>query len=314
MKKRVISLAICLLLCLSCALLAASANNVDYSNETFGFSISLPDELVDDIKFDENEHGVAIRYIPAAVGAWEGLIGAIVVASPKNAYFTREYYDAKRTVLAISKDSIYYYLPVIGGVDSGVSTMAGYMEALEKLEPQQLRKCMAFKNPVSVPNLNADKLAKTAAELEGAITKSLTREYVSSIFYDAISGTVKTEVYTTHFTDINPYSSRYEAILYLEDLGVINGYGDGTFRPDSTITRAEFCTMLSRFLLIPYPWWYGNALEANDIRESHWAWDYINYAAQRGWLHESGNKIRPDEPITAHEAAQALRAVLDSLV
>ena len=72
--------------------------------------------------------------------------------------------------------------------------------------------------------------------------------------------------------------------------------------------------MLSRFLLIPYPWWYGNALEANDIRESHWAWDYINYAAQRGWLHESGNKIRPDEPITAHEAAQALRAVLDSLV
>ena len=95
-----------------------------------------------------------------------------------------------------------------------------------QLEPQQLRKCMSFKYPVSVPSLNADKLAKTAAELEGAITKPLTREYVSSIFYDAISGAVKTEIYSTHFTDINPYSSGYEAILYLEDLGVINGYGD----------------------------------------------------------------------------------------
>ena len=36
------------------------------------------------------------------------------------------------------------------------------------------------------------------------------------------------------------------AALTLSHLGLMNGYADGTFRPDNTITRAEFAAVVSR--------------------------------------------------------------------
>jgi S-layer homology domain len=44
--------------------------------------------------------------------------------------------------------------------------------------------------------------------------------------------------------DVQPSSSYFAAIRRLQGMGVINGYGDGTFRPDNSITRAEFASML----------------------------------------------------------------------
>ncbi|QQS58958.1 septal ring lytic transglycosylase RlpA family protein [Candidatus Peregrinibacteria bacterium] len=43
---------------------------------------------------------------------------------------------------------------------------------------------------------------------------------------------------TRFFTDIPPTHPAFEAISELEERGVINGFSDGSFRPDATITRA----------------------------------------------------------------------------
>ncbi|WP_083442601.1 S-layer homology domain-containing protein [Paenibacillus sp. IHB B 3415] len=40
-----------------------------------------------------------------------------------------------------------------------------------------------------------------------------------------------------------------QAIAQLTQLGIINGYGDGTFRPDASISQAEMVTLLMRMLL-----------------------------------------------------------------
>ena len=37
--------------------------------------------------------------------------------------------------------------------------------------------------------------------------------------------------------DLHPYS---EAILYVQSENIVSGYGDGTFRPERSVTRAEF--------------------------------------------------------------------------
>ena len=42
----------------------------------------------------------------------------------------------------------------------------------------------------------------------------------------------------------NPY---YEAILWATENGITTGYNDGTFRPDDTVTRAQFVTFLWRY-------------------------------------------------------------------
>lgn len=48
------------------------------------------------------------------------------------------------------------------------------------------------------------------------------------------------------FTDIDSGQSAYDAVNVLNKLGVINGYDDGTFKPDNNVTRAEFTAMLLR--------------------------------------------------------------------
>lgn len=46
------------------------------------------------------------------------------------------------------------------------------------------------------------------------------------------------------FTDLGNVEWARVAIINLANAGVINGYGDGTFKPENNITRAEFAKML----------------------------------------------------------------------
>ena len=48
------------------------------------------------------------------------------------------------------------------------------------------------------------------------------------------------------FSDVTAGTDVYKAVNVLNKLGVINGYDDGTFKPDNNVTRAEFTAMLLR--------------------------------------------------------------------
>ena len=43
----------------------------------------------------------------------------------------------------------------------------------------------------------------------------------------------------------------------------------------------------------------------------HWASGYVIYGWICGWLEADGNDLRPDDPITCAQAAQALQCVAD---
>jgi S-layer homology domain. len=68
-----------------------------------------------------------------------------------------------------------------------------------------------------------------------------------------------------------------EAIGKAAAAGIVHGYGDGTFRPDSTLTRAEAVTMIVRLLKrgpldgAPQQW--------TDVTPAHWAYGYIQEAS-----------------------------------
>ena len=53
--------------------------------------------------------------------------------------------------------------------------------------------------------------------------------------------------YETGFSDVDGHAYYANAIAWAKASGVVNGYADGTFRPDATITREEFCGMLSNY-------------------------------------------------------------------
>jgi len=53
---------------------------------------------------------------------------------------------------------------------------------------------------------------------------------------------------TIDLYDLYGYDALTQIWLWAIDAGIIEGYPDGTLRPDATITRAEFAAMLTRFI------------------------------------------------------------------
>jgi len=103
--------------------------------------------------------------------------------------------------------------------------------------------------------------------------------------------------------DNNPYRS---AIYSLVGKGVINGIAqeDGSFlfKPEATITRAEFAKMIAVAIT-------GNAALTEttakfpDVPESHWANKYIAYAVKAGIINgRDDGTFRPENPVTYGEA------------
>lgn len=56
------------------------------------------------------------------------------------------------------------------------------------------------------------------------------------------------EVKCMKFKDVPTNHWAYEAINKLAELGIVNGYEDGSFKPDEAVTRAELATMLDRYM------------------------------------------------------------------
>lgn len=91
----------------------------------------------------------------------------------------------------------------------------------------------------------------------------------------------------------------YEYVTDLSQKGVVNGYPDGTFRPDGTVTWGEALKLILR--AVGYP-------EIPQI-DGHWASGYLGLAMGYGFLPETG-EYHLDTPVTRLEVAQlAARAM-----
>ena len=104
------------------------------------------------------------------------------------------------------------------------------------------------------------------------------------------------------FADVDMWAK--DAINELAAAGIVTGYPDGTFRPDHTVTRAEFVTMLMRLIGQD-----GGKTVFADV-QGHWAEKYIAKAAEYGYI--SGypdGTFRPDANITRAEAFKIMTNV-----
>ncbi len=81
--------------------------------------------------------------------------------------------------------------------------------------------------------------------------------------------------------------------------GIVGGYPDGSFKPDNTITRAEFATMLVKAFKLE-----NKAGKSFADTELHWAEDYIVQAAASGAVSGfDANTFAPDNLITREQMA-----------
>jgi len=109
------------------------------------------------------------------------------------------------------------------------------------------------------------------------------------------------------YDDVPSNHKNYEAIKKLSLDGIISGDGNGKFRPNASITRAEFVKMLYfAFKLSPVT---TRDLRSgfSDVDTKHWAYTYIISAFNKGIINGKGNgKFAPNDPVTFAEAAKML--------
>ncbi|MFZ5642578.1 MAG: S-layer homology domain-containing protein [Bacillota bacterium] len=89
--------------------------------------------------------------------------------------------------------------------------------------------------------------------------------------------------------------------------GLISGYPDGTFRPDGTITRAEFVTMVNRaFRFSP-----AAGENYTDVRPTDWYAGETSAARAGGYCsgYQDGT-FRPGSPISRQEVASIISRIL----
>ena len=106
---------------------------------------------------------------------------------------------------------------------------------------------------------------------------------------------------TAVFNDVEADYWAYDYIMELSGKGIINGYGDGTFRPESNITRAELTAVICRAMGPAEPDAPSAAVFA-DVRAGEWYSPYIAWASGAGYVtgYPDGTFL-PDENITRED-------------
>lgn len=117
--------------------------------------------------------------------------------------------------------------------------------------------------------------------------------------------TEKPEVPPVALIDISGHWAE-EAIRGLVASGAINGYSDGSFKPDNTVTRAEFAQILVKAMGIPAA--DNGKIFADTV--NHWGRESIATAYAAGIINGYGdNRFGPNDLVTREQiAAMVVRA------
>lgn len=98
--------------------------------------------------------------------------------------------------------------------------------------------------------------------------------------------------------------SRDDVILIVKTLGIMEGYGDGSFGYDNKLTRAQFAKVA--VMASPYKDMAGNTSRTSpfsDVKSTHWSASYVAVAAKNGLLKGySDGMFRPNQNVRFEEA------------
>lgn len=135
--------------------------------------------------------------------------------------------------------------------------------------------------------------------------RNMTRAEVAQMFYALLLD--KNVTITKSFSDVPDDAWYATAVKTLASLGMMDGYPDGTFRPDEPITRAEFATVGLAFAYDPL----DASCSYYDVSASAWYHTYVAQATTYGWIGGyPDNTFRPGNNITRVEVCVIVNNML----
>lgn len=106
-----------------------------------------------------------------------------------------------------------------------------------------------------------------------------------------------------NYSDVASTASYYKAVEELSSLGIVDGYEDGSFKPDNNVTRAEAAKMMVATMGSQA----ANQAEANkgaatgfsDVAADHWASSWIKTGVDLKYINGVGDgKFEPESNVT----------------
>ena len=111
------------------------------------------------------------------------------------------------------------------------------------------------------------------------------------------------EVKSGSFRDVTSTHWAFASVERAAELGLVTGYSDGTFRPDTPVTRAQFVLMLWRMCGKPAAAKAASFADAS----ADWYQDALSWAVENGYVNGlSDTRFGPDAPITRQQAMAIL--------
>ena len=111
------------------------------------------------------------------------------------------------------------------------------------------------------------------------------------------------------YTDINEEHKAAQAIYVLSDLGVLDGFEDGSFRPNEMVTRAQMAKIICR--ATAHKNIKATDTVFSDVDASHWASGFINVANNKQIVVGYGDgTFKPEEQVSFEAAVKMIVCAL----
>ena len=287
----------------------ASAESVNVG-DTINYTITV-----------ENTGNVALTNVVVTDSLWED--GTVIYVNGVREVLTGDSYTIESISAGLMANITYEYVVTradehAGEIENEVTVKAGNGTTDSDTEKTPVDDGWTPKpddddDTVYVPNwLNTtDHYAYIVGYEDGTIRpqNNITRAEVATIFFRLLTDNARERYWSTtnDFSDIAAESWYNNAISTLSNMGIINGYEDGTFKPNAPITRAEFTAIATRFF--DYEAEYDGAF--NDVSARAWYADYVQAAVDMGLVdgYPDGG-FHPDAYITRAEACTIVNRVL----
>lgn len=112
------------------------------------------------------------------------------------------------------------------------------------------------------------------------------------------------------FSDVSASETYRTGIEFLTDEGIVNGYPDGTYKPQQTVNRAEILKIIAEAYVKQQNTdssifdKYKSQKCFNDSQVGQWYNKYVCFGKDNGWIvgYENGQVFRPEQTVTFVEA------------
>jgi len=127
------------------------------------------------------------------------------------------------------------------------------------------------------------------------------------ILLSIVPGGINTAKAAATFSDIDTNFTKQD-IERFYSLNLVKGYPNGTFKPNKSISVAEFCKLINNFMGLVRE----EKVDLNGVNPSAWYYSELAKAKAEGYLNVfvSGQNLDPNRPVLRQEAFAAISMVL----